>query len=36
MFMSSQRVSRKGENVSVAMVMITPEGTNDTRMSFHT
>ena len=32
--MSSDRVSRIGENVSVAMAMITPEGTNDIGMSF--
>ena len=31
--MSSLRISRIGENVSVAMAMITPEEMNDTHMA---
>ena len=34
--MSSLRVSGKGENVSVAMAVITPEGANDNCMGFNT
>ena len=34
--MSSLRVSRIGENLSVAMAMITSEGVNDTRKGFNT
>ena len=34
--MSSLRVSGIGENISVAMAVITLEGANDTRMGFNT